>query len=496
MDRFPKSIIYAFVFFSLFFVYNSNFNAITSGDNTPTSLLPSLIIKEKTIYLDRFYPEFVCKDIDPSTTGLYYLRKSGCHIIAEKSTLFALIITPLYAGLLNLVELFYPDFLPEWQWSPGSIPPQQYFIMEKFAASFLAAATAIIVFTGLCSLLRSRRTALILTGIYALGTSHWSISSQGLWVHGGSEFFSALLLCAWARDEEGNGSNQSLVIGTVAAVLLVAVRISNVFFSIAWALYLYTRRQKYYQISIILMSIAAVACFNRIIYGSFLGIYAHTGKLFYEFGWKENLLAWAGLLVSPGRGLFFYSPIFILSVIGGYSVIKAPKGNLFLICIMAASLGCYGAAATYTDGSPYLRWGGGHSYGPRYFADMMPFLIFLLIPGYRCIKRLWLKSGSLKKNVITTVLLLFLSWSVFTQAVGVYFYKSHHNRYPVNIDSSPERLWDFTDNPVYREFSTGINPTTAYFYQLFGAILKKTIILLAWRVYAAARMERGNPGNS
>jgi hypothetical protein len=476
MGKLLQSIVYLIIFFSLFFIYNINFNCITSGDNIPTHLLPSLIIKEKTIYLDRFYPNLVCKEIDPSTTGLYYLRKSGCHILAEKSTLFALIITPLYATLLNIVELFYPHFLPDWKWSPGIMPPQQYFIMEKVTSSFLASLTAIIIYIGLYLLLKNWRIALVITGIYAIGTSHWSISSQGLWVHGGSEFFLALLLCSWAQSEENNGNKLSLIVGTIAAVLLVAVRVSNIFFSIAWALYLYTMRAKYYLISIILVCLIAVACFNMVIYGSFLGVYSHPGKLFYKFGWEENLLAWLGLLISPGRGLFFYSPVFILSLIGGYYVLKAPKKNSFLTYFILASLGCYGVAATYTDGSPYLRWGGGHSYGPRYFSDMIPFLTFLLIPGYEFIKQLWCNSNGFKKSGITIVVLLFLFWSVFTQVVGVFFYKSHHNNYPVNVDFAPQRLWDFFDNPVYREFSTGINPTSYYFYQLLRVALKKKLL--------------------
>ena len=73
--------------------------------------------------------------------------------------------------------------------------------MERVSAALLTALSASLLFVVLRRL-TTRRWALALTLVYALGTSTWSISSQALWPHALSE----LCLVILTRDPADAGA--------------------------------------------------------------------------------------------------------------------------------------------------------------------------------------------------------------------------------------------------------------------------------------------------
>src|SRR5579883_918812 len=87
--------------------------------------------------------------------------------------------------------------------------------------------------------------------------------------------------------------------------------------------------------------------------------------------WTNHWLGpFAGLLVSPGRGLFVYTPAFVLSIVGFSS--RGVPGWL-----RAVGVGSLLTVVTYAH---WGMWWGGWSVGPRLLADLSPGLVLGLAP--------------------------------------------------------------------------------------------------------------------
>lgn len=76
-----------------------------------------------------------------------------------------------------------------------------------------------------------------------------------------------------------------------------------------------------------------------------------------------------GLLFSPSRGLFFYSPVLLLSIPGLYQLIKNKKFRFEGIFVAAIVL------STVLVHAGMSNWDAGWSLGPRYLTPVIPFLM-------------------------------------------------------------------------------------------------------------------------
>jgi 4-amino-4-deoxy-L-arabinose transferase-like glycosyltransferase len=81
-----------------------------------------------------------------------------------------------------------------------------------------------------------------------------------------------------------------------------------------------------------------------------------------------------GLTVSPFRGIFWYSPVLLLGLVGAVSFTRRHRweGIAFLLLIAAHILGY----------SRYLYWSGGVAWGARYMLPIIPFLLLLAAPVF------------------------------------------------------------------------------------------------------------------
>jgi hypothetical protein len=84
----------------------------------------------------------------------------------------------------------------------------------------------------------------------------------------------------------------------------------------------------------------------------------------------------AGILLSPSRGLFIYSPVFALSLGGMYIAWRRSENLLYK----------YMGVAVVSVIVLYSKWGhwwGGWAFGPRLLADLTPLLTLLIVPVYQ-----------------------------------------------------------------------------------------------------------------
>jgi len=174
------------------------------------------------------------------------VRRPDGHIVSLYPVVTPLLVTPLYVPAVAYLQLR--------GWSDARLDHVAK-VMEKLAASFLAALSASLLYL----LLRRRArppTALLLTVAYAFGTTTWVISSQALWQHAIAEVLviGALLLLTAPATATRTIAAGLLLLGLIAgnrppdAILAAALGV----YGLSWA----GRR-----LAPLLSAAAAVSCF-------------------------------------------------------------------------------------------------------------------------------------------------------------------------------------------------------------------------------------------
>jgi hypothetical protein len=85
--------------------------------------------------------------------------------------------------------------------------------------------------------------------------------------------------------------------------------------------------------------------------------------------WLEGI---SGLLVSPGRGLFPYAPVLLVSLLAIPAFVKRHRLEAALALLISASyVLLYGR---------WFFWHAGYAWGPRFLVPLVPFAIILMAP--------------------------------------------------------------------------------------------------------------------
>lgn len=139
------------------------------------------------------------------------------------------------------------------------------------------------------------------------------------------------------------------------------------------------------------------------------------------------------LLFMPYRGLFFYYPILLFSLIGLYQMRKRNKKEAVTVLLMFVFVLLFNTF--------YGVWWGGGSFGPRYMTVLMP---FLMIPMFVAI-------GNMRSKIIRFIFLLLLAVSVFHNFLGAQPFEGF--KFESDEDHNA-RLNSFKDigNPLYEHY--------------------------------------------
>jgi hypothetical protein len=411
-------------------VYNANLRAIGAGDTMSARYLPLILWHNGTLELGAqahlvagghplaFEPQ------RPGAAGkvtyfeptAYWMIRTREHALGS----FYPVVTPL---------LVAPLYLPAVAWldAHGWEQPQvdrMAELMEKLAASILAAAASVLMYFML--LRETNRWSLLLALAFAFGTDTWMISSQALWQHGTGELLiaSAMLLALAPAT-----AARMTLLGAVC-VLMAANRPPDGLVAAAIGLFVVCRnwRSAAWLVAGGIVPLAALLYYNLGFIGLLGGGYALVRL-------PENLLQhdWSGLvglLASPTRGLLVFSPFLIFVPWGLAQRLRSPGSRGFaalLSVAVAAQIVIYSL----------VDWRAGVCWGPRYMTDVLPILAWMIAP-----------APATLRPFARGVYILAIVVSVCVQAVGAFWYTRTSDELIYAGDATSMRgAWDPRNTP-------------------------------------------------
>lgn len=311
-----------------------------------------------------------------------------------------------------------------------------YIELEKILASAYCALTVVFVF--LTALLFLSQPAALLTALlYGAGTSAWSTASRGMWMHGPSMMFLAVVVYMLASAPACR--KQIKFIGIPLAVSFL-IRPTNIVAVAFVTLYVFIQYRKEF-LRFVLLALPIMAVFflyNHSAYGTLLPAYFKPARLGTHSSFFE---AMAGNLVSPARGIFVYSP-FLLFSIHGFFLAFRDRSERLLATTFSLILVSHWITVSF-----FPHWWGGHCYGPRFMSDVLPLMFYFLLFSIR-----WILQQRGVRKIFLLALLCFLG--ILSAAIhfrGAWDFSVYRwSTSPINIDEHPERLWDWNDPQFLR----------------------------------------------
>jgi hypothetical protein len=413
-----------FIVFSLtLIVFLANGRTIPGGDSVPAKNLPLSILLHGNFYLDEL--------VTPGQKKIpYYLRESGGHYVSDYPVGAALMALPFYVPPVVCGV------------SPGS---RIFSELEKVSAATIVALSALLLYLA-AARITANWMAILLTLVYAFGTTSLSVSSQALWQHGPAQLaLAAAVYClVRARDDPRWAGYAGLPLA-----FEVITRPADALIAAPLGLYVLVS----YRREILRFIAAAIApllfqlWYSAIYFGSPLRIQFLTeptsvgSQTVAPSGlWTTSIGKGLALVVlSPGRGLLFYSPIFILSF-AGLALAWRRNGDVLL-----RYLGI-GAILSILMVAKWHKASGGESFGPRLLADLTPIMAFALIP---------LADSMRDRRALAVAFAVLCAWSITANASGAFVRYRGWNQWA--LSDADRRLWLWGDNPVIDPFRSTLD---------------------------------------
>jgi hypothetical protein len=369
-----------------FGIYNANFRLIATGDSYPARFLPFALWNHGTLYLDPVREIATQRNPTP-----YWIQPAeGGHSASLYPVVVPILVSPLYAPAAAWAR---------WRGETYERLSILGALMEKLTASLIAAAAVGWMYLLLLRRLPPRQ-AVLLTLAFAFGTNTWVIGSQALWQHGLAE----LLVVGALWFVTGEPSRANVLAAGLCAGLIASNRPPDLLLSLGFSVYALSWAGRR---SLLFVPAAAAPClltlaYNLTVFGRPLGGYGAIG---YEFFTHSLALGVAGLLVSPARGLFVFSPFLAFLPVFARRVFQDPERRGLTLCL-TAGLGLQIALYAKSD------WRAGMSFGYRFLTDAVPILVWMLSPVLASL-------GRHPRRVFLACLL----FSVWVQSVGAFRYQ-------------------------------------------------------------------------
>ncbi len=360
-------------------------------------------------------------DLDSDIEGHTARQLWAAGVLAPEAPYYLAPTIRIRAGVPAFVSTFGPGtslaalpFLAVVRPFAGDLraDPATLWFTAKAAASILVALSSAFVFLAARRWLGFGPSVLVALA-YALGTGVWSTSSQTLWQHAPAAFFIAL--GAWGLAGARERMRSSAIAGAAFAIA-TACRPTSAVLAVAGAVYLLvSSRRAFLAYAAAAAPFAlAIAGYNAYWFGSpFLfgqtvvgpGLARALTGVADE--WQTPLwVGGPGLLVSPSRGLFVFSPFLIAAVAGAVIAWRrAECAPLRPLSVAVVVILC--VAGMHYD------WWGGWAYGYRHAVDLAPILALLVVPAV---------PGILASRWRRIAFGALVAWSIAVQAIGAFAY--------------------------------------------------------------------------
>jgi len=400
-----------------FSVYLANGRLISAGDSYSNRYLPFAILKHGTLYLDPIVGVASQGRIHP-----HWIIDCEGHAVSTYPVVIPVALLPLYAPAVV--------WLNTQGWTEDRLD-QTARLMEKGSAALIAALSVALMYY----LLRRRAApgvAALLTIAYALGTNTWMIGSQALWQHGAAELFlvAALFLLTGTCTDK-----RALAVGLLCG-LIACNRPPDAILSAALGIYgwFWARGSRRFLVAGAAAPLALLLIYNLYVVRELVGGYARKGDIStFHYGLLTGV---AGLLFSPARGLFVFTPFLLLLPLGIRSILAAPRFRRLDVLLLAAivlQVLCYAK----------LDWRAGCSWGPRWLTDVLPLMIWMLVPV--------VIHARILVRALFGIAVLF---SIGVQTVGAFWYTGKSDEIIMAEEGDPGRIksvWDFKNTPYWME---------------------------------------------
>ncbi len=349
--------------------------------------------------------------------------------------------------LFTLPVVAAVDALPGVNLSKLSISnPNRTALIEVPVASLLTAgaavlffATAQLVLTG--SSRRRRLIGLLATIAFAFGTGVWSTASRAMWQHTPSVFLLTLALYLAVRSRDDPRAIRWLGVVLGAAITMRptdAIPLVMISLWVVWC-----RRSQLLAFALGVAACGAVfAAVNQLVYHSYVPPYYEASKL---RGTSSLASALAGTMIAPSRGLLLYAPVLLLVPFGIARRRRERALDGFDLALLAT------LAAHWVLIASWANWWGGASFGPRLFTDMIPFLMYFVLPILDLAPNSAAEFRRRGIRVRASLVLTLLLASIMVNAQGALVRATFcWNADPKPIDDDPARNWDWSDPQMLR----------------------------------------------
>ena len=404
------------LFLMVLIAYLSNGRTIGAGDTLPAAYLPWSVLLKRSFYLDQFSTLHgeAATQVYPLLGGIpYYLLYRNGHYLSAYTPGPGVVAMPVYI----LPIMFGADAGVVWAGR-----------LEKLSAAIITALSVLFLYWAFRGV-TTPGWAYVLALVYALGTSSLSMSSQALWQHGPSQLFLSLSLYFLVRGLSDDRYFAYAGFPMAAAVAMRSTDLLLVAPVAAWIVY--THRRRAWSLAVwALLPATALAAYYLVHFGTTDRGPGHTAApvwaLFAQTPLTEGL---PGVLTSPSRGLFVYSPVLLLSLAGIFIVWH--RGPAVW---RALSLGPPMVALSIAN---WLTWWGGHSWGPRLLADITPIMCFFLYPLTPLMDR---------RRFLKAIFIVLALVSIGAHALGAWLYDGRWDT--LSADQIATRLWSWNESPL------------------------------------------------
>lgn len=408
--KFPW-LMAAWVFIACTIALHMNGRSFSNGETVPYRYMPIALLRDGTFRLDSF------PHLDHPSIYAVVRDKEG-HLISKKPALPGLVEVPAFAAYALMT---------------GELPSEEgaMIMLGNITMSTMAALAAVFLAAALNHLLRRRWLApLAAIGLIVM-TPFW-FAANGAWVHPILGLFNAaaVYFMISGREKVGHWGWIGVLQGLAIATRIGSIPTALVFMAGAWfcpGADPWLRRRR---LGAFIAGASPALIFLGIYNFVYFGHFASTA-----FGSKPIQMiqlpfeGLAGFLISPGEGIFLYSPVLLLAFLALRREVRARWDVRLCFAAMIAHLLFW---------SCYLDWWGGSAWGPRYLFEALPFAVFIGAIGLDSALTALPRWGG-KIKFATAVLCVF---SLAVQAIGMFTWdNTYHQRFDPGFWTNDGEHW-------------------------------------------------------